>query len=106
MNWIDNLKQIMLNQKVNIEILKDRIEATGHSLSRNSISNILNGNNNPKIETLQLIAEALKVEVSEILKPSQLGRFELNGFVEHKGKIHRIESLQDIEKLLVEVKGS
>ncbi len=71
MSWIDNLKQIMTDRKVNIEVLKERIESNGHSLSRNSISNILNGNNNPKIETLQVIAEALGVDISDILKSSK-----------------------------------
>ena len=100
MNWIDNLKQLMTDRKVNIEILKDRIEAGGQSLSRNSISNILNGNNNPKIETLQLIADALKVEIGEIFKPSEAGQSGLNGFIEFNGTIHRIQSKDDLERLL------
>lgn len=107
MSWIDNLKQIMSDQnpKVNIEILKDRIEANGHSLSRNSISNILNGNNNPKIETLQVIAEALNVDISDLFNYHEAGNSGLTGFVEYKGTIHRIQSVQDLERLLEEVKG-
>ena len=104
MNWIENLKQIMSDRKVNIEALKDLIEASGHSLSRNSISNILNGNNNPKIETLQLIADALKVEIGEIFKPTKSGLKGLNGFVEYNGTIHRIQNKEDLEKLLALVK--
>jgi len=100
MNWIENLKQLMTDRKVNIEILKDRIEAGGHSLSRNSISNILNGNNNPKVETLQLVADALNVEIGEIFKPSLVGQCELNGFIEFNGTIHRIQSRDDLERLL------
>jgi len=105
MNWIDNLKQLMADRKVNIEILKDRIEANGHSLSRNSISNILNENNNPKVETLQIIAEALKVEIGELFNYSHPGQSELSGFIDFNGTIYRIQSVQDLEKLLEEVKG-
>jgi transcriptional regulator with XRE-family HTH domain len=104
MEWIENLKKIMSDQKVNIEKLKDKIKAKGQDLSRNSISNILNGNNNPKIETLQLIAEALGVEVSEIFKPSQPGQNALNGFVEFNGTVHRIQSVGDLESLLAKLK--
>lgn len=104
MNWIENLKQLMSDRKVNIETLKDLIETSGHSLSRNSISNILNGNNNPKIETLQLIADALKVEIGEIFKASQSGLKGLNGFVEFNGTIQRIQNKEDLEKLLALVK--
>jgi len=104
MNWIDNLKRLMSDQAVNIETLKDRIEANGKSLSRNSISNILNGNNSPKIETLQLIAKALKVDISEIFKQSQPDQSGLNGFIEYDGTIHRIRSKEDMEKILTLVK--
>ena len=105
MNWIDNLKRLMSDQAVNIETLKDRIEANGKSLSRNSISNILNGNNSPKIETLQLIAKALKVDVSEIFKQSQPDQSGLNGFIEYDGIIHRIQSKEDLQKLIQLVNG-
>ena len=105
MKWIDNLKQIMSDRKVNIENLKDLIEVNGHGLSRNSISNILNEKNNPKIETLQIIAEALKIDLSVLFNYSQPGQSELSGFVEFNGTIHRIQLVQDIEKLLEEVKN-
>ena len=104
MNWIDNLKRLMSDQAVNIETLKDRTKANGKSLSRNSISNILNGNNSPKIETLQLIANALKVDVGQIFKQSQPDQSGLNGFIEYDGTIHRLQSKEDLEKLLKLVK--
>jgi len=98
MNWIENLKRIMKNKDINIEILKNLIENNGYKLSRNSISNILNGKNNPKVETIQHIAKALKIEVWEIF--SGISDSDINGFIEFNGEVYRIKSRSDLEKLI------
>ena len=102
MNWIENLKIIMDDKNVNIEQLKNRIEQQGGKLSRNSISNILRGTNNPKIETIELLAKALEVELWRLFtsKDSHEDETDLNGFVEHNNEIHRIRTKQDLNKLL------
>ena len=102
MKWIENLKRIMSDKGINIEQLKNKIEANGSTLSRNSISNILNGNNNPKIETLEVIARALNLEVWQFFTDQQASGPEgkLYGVVVLEGKPHQIQSMEDLERLL------
>ncbi|NOR74696.1 MAG: helix-turn-helix domain-containing protein [Draconibacterium sp.] len=101
MDWINKMKKIMIDQGVNIEKLKTRIEQNGNSLSRNSIGNILNERNSPKIETLQLIAMALEIELSELFSTSKTDTSDniINGFIEYDGQIHRIKTKNDIKQL-------
>jgi len=106
MEWTVRLKKIMKDKHVNIEQLKSKIEQNGHSLSRNSIGNILNGKNSPKIETLQVIANALKVDMTEIFSTSESGDTNINGFIETKDKIYKIKSLKDLKQLLQDVDKS
>jgi transcriptional regulator with XRE-family HTH domain len=102
MNWIDNLKKAMDDKNVNIEKLKTRIEEKGGTITRNTISNILHGRNQPKIDTVEMIAAALEIEVWQLFT-SSFGAgpdSELNGYVEFNGEVHRVKSKQDLEKLL------
>jgi transcriptional regulator with XRE-family HTH domain len=91
---------------INIEKLKSKISANGHSLSRNSIGNIINERNSPKIETLQLIADALEVELWELFSsPSSEEQENLNGFVEYQNHVHKIKSNTDLKQLYEMVFG-
>lgn len=67
---------------------------------RQSIYSYLNGN--VSLEKMVNIANALDVSVWQLFKGPDNA---LNGFVEFNGTIHRIQSVQDLEKLLEEVKG-
>lgn len=102
MDWIKKMKKIMIDRGVNIEKLKTRIEQNGNSLSRNSIGNILNERNSPKIETLRLISDALEIELSELFSTSTTVDSEntVDGFVEYDGQIHRIKTKTDLKQLL------
>lgn len=51
---------------VSIESLKFRIEENKGKLSRTSISNIINNKSAPKVDTLELIANALNVSIQEL----------------------------------------
>ncbi len=102
MDWIKKLKIIMNDQGVNIEQLKSKIEQNGNSLSRNSIGNILNGRNSPKIDTLQVIADALGLELYDLFSVSGTeSDTSVDGFVEYKGEIHRIKAKKDLKRLLL-----
>jgi len=106
MEWIQNLKRIMKAKGINIEKLKSKIASNGHSLSRNSIGNILNERNNPKIETLQLIADALDVEIWELFStPKTEEQEKLNGFVEYQSEVHKIKSNADLKQFYEMVFG-
>lgn len=101
MEWTKRLKEIMHDRGINIEKLKSRIEANGNSLSRNSIGNIINGKNSPKIETLQLIAEALDIKLWELFSSEKniISDEAIFGFVEFKGQVYRIRTRKDLKQL-------
>lgn len=56
-----------------------------------------NINGNPTMETLQKIATALDVQVWELFTASTTG--EINGFVEYRGTIYKIQSREDLQQL-------
>jgi len=109
MSWVNNLKRIMKEKEINIESLKNRIVENGHSLSRNSIGNILNQRNSPKLDTLQIIAEALEVELNELFSEnkdkSESGSNELDGFIDFEGEIYRVKSRDELKKVCEKVIG-
>ena len=49
------------------------------------------------METLQKIASALNVQVWELFTASTTG--EINGFVEYRGTIYKIQSREDLQQL-------
>jgi len=104
MSWINNLKQIMSDKGVNIEILKNKIVENGHSLSRNSIGNILNERNSPKLDTMQIIADALDVRLDELFvdgdrRVNATSTTEVDGFIDFDGEIYRVKSKEDFKEL-------
>lgn len=103
MTWVNSLKQIMNDKGVNIESLKNKILENGHQLSRNSIGNILNERNSPKMETIQIIANALDVDMFEIFRDSKTKNNALqnepDGFIDLGGTIYRIKSKEEFKEL-------
>lgn len=99
MEWIDRLKAIMKEKGVNIEQLKTKIELNGHTLSRNSIGNILNGKNSPKVETLEIIANALEVDLWRIFS-NESEDDSVSGYIETKDTIYKIRTLKELKQLL------
>lgn len=91
------LKELLSDSGISGKILADK---TG--VSQNTISNIVSGRNFPKPELLLKIAEILNVDVRDLFNSTK-GDYPFNGFVEHKGQIHKIQSIGDIERLLKEV---
>ena len=89
----------MKDKGVNIEQLKTKIELNGHSLSRNSIGNILNGKNSPKIENIEIIANALEVDMWKIFS-NESEEDNINGFIETKDSIYRINTLKELKQLI------
>lgn len=60
--------------------------------SRTSLYEILNGN--PMLESIERLATALEVPISELF-PSKI-----SGYIEIEGKIHKITSKQDLKNIL------
>ena len=105
MNYIENIRHLMNLKEMNIEGLQKEIERRGHKLSRNSIGNILNDNienrTSPKISTLQVIADALNVELVTLFTNQNSNSNNLIfGLVEYDGKSYQIHSKYDLENLL------
>lgn len=75
------ITQIELAEKLNISVV--------------GLNKIINGN--PTIETLQKIAVILNVEVKYLFKSSGSS---INGFIEYKDMVYKIQSKSDLEDLL------
>lgn len=68
-------------------------------VASNTIARINSGVSKPSVELLSKIAELLNVDIRELFS-SNKGHSLLNGFVEYKGVIYRINTNRDLEELL------
>ena len=64
-------------------------------VSQTNTSNIINGKVNPSLETLEKIASALNVKITELFEEPT----NINGYIELDGTIHKVSSKEDIKKL-------
>lgn len=64
-------------------------------VSQTNTSNIINGKVNPSLETLEKIASALNVRITELFEEPT----NINGYIELDGTIHKVASKEDIKKL-------
>lgn len=84
------IKEIMQEKGITQKKLAEDIGVAEISLSRS-----LRGN--PTLDTLERIATALNVPITELFSTDKQ---ELCGHVEYKGIIYRINSFDDLEKVL------
>lgn len=68
------------------------------SIKRESLSRAINGK--PNLDTLEKIAEALGVKVKDLFEDTS-GTI---GVIRHNDKSYEINSIQDIEKVLEEIR--
>lgn len=87
------VKEICKAKNITIGELADKM-----NMARESLSRAINGN--PTLDTLEKIAAALNVNVSELFQSGS----ELYGLVMYKEKTYKIESIESIEALLNDVK--
>ena len=87
------IKELCSKKNTSIEKLAKKLNITRETLSRQ-----INGN--PTLETLTKIAEALEIDISELFTNSKI-----TGSVRIGGKTRAIDSVDDIEQLLKELKG-
>lgn len=64
---------------------------------RDTLTRQINGN--PTVETLEKIANALEVDISELFAPKKKEK-ETIGFIKIDGVIHEIKSFDDLKNLL------
>lgn len=71
-------------------------------ISRVNLSNSLNGN--PTLSRLREVAKILGVEVSELFKPVS-NDCRVSGYLEHNGRIVKVDSLDAVKKFVVDVEA-
>lgn len=86
------IKEICKEKGIYLEQLASAI-----GTSQASISRIITGKGNPTIETLERIAKALDVSVFDLMGDTSE---KVAGYVEYKGIIYRVNSFEDLEKVL------
>lgn len=85
------IKEVLKEKKMQVAELADML-----GINRVSLSQQINGN--PTIETLQKIADALEVHISELFEQPQ--KDEITGFVKVKGELKEIKSAKDLRDIL------
>lgn len=85
------IKEVLKEKKTTVVSLANSV-----GMAQPSMSNIVNGKSTPSLETLHKIATALNVEVWELFTASTSG--EINGFIEYRGTIYKIQSKDDLKR--------
>lgn len=73
-------------------------EAVG--ITKQNMSNINRGKQNPSLALLEQIAKVLDVEIWELFQRSSEINSNINGFVEINGEIYRIKTNEDLLRLV------
>lgn len=89
------VKEISKNKKLSISDLAAKLEVTRETLSRQIAEN-----GNPTIETLEKIARALEVPITELFPASN----RITGAVRVGDNVHLIDSLQDLENIIEDLR--
>lgn len=84
------IKELIKSKGFTMQEFADKL-----GIARVNLTKTINGN--PTMETLQKIATALNVQVWELFTASTTG--EINGFVEYRGTIYKIQSREDLQQL-------
>ena len=90
------VKEIIKNKGLTMQEFADNLGITRDTLTRN-----INGN--PTVETLDKIAKALGVDITELFTASKNNI--VNGYIEIDSQLYKINSIDDIKKLLSEIEG-
>ena len=86
----NRIKQVLKEKNVTVSALSALIDIT-----QPNMSSIITGKVNPSIDTLEKIANALNVPISELFKPES----ELYGLIQYKEKTYKIDSDQALQTL-------
>ena len=88
MDFRTRIKELCQGQGITQKELAERI-----GLSAVGLSKAINGN--PTKDTLEKIANALNVRITELFEEPT----NINGYIELDGTIHKVSSKEDIKKL-------
>lgn len=90
------IKELCKEKGLTLSDLAEKIDMKSANLSVS-----LSEKGNPTMSTLTKIANALKVDFTELFIPQKESP---TGYIEYNNIIHKINSITDIEKLLEEIK--
>jgi len=93
------LKEVLKEKGKTMSEVADNIGTKQAALSR-----AISEDGNPTLSLLQRIAIYLDIPITELFEPSKSDG--TTGYIEHDGKIFKINSIDDIENLLAEIKKS
>lgn len=86
------VKDLIKQKGMTMQQFADMLGVTRDTLTRN-----INGN--PTLETLERIANALEVDITELFT-KKTSRSEVSGYVKVKGALYEVHSFEDLRKLL------
>lgn len=92
------VKEIIKNKGLTMQEFADNLGITRDTLTRN-----INGN--PTVDTLDKIAKALSVDITELFTASKNNN-SINGYIEVNNQLYKINSIDDIKKLLTEIEST
>ena len=90
--------------------IKEAIKSKGYSMqdfadllgiTRDTLTRNINGN--PTYKTLNTIAVALNINVTELFEPIEDDR--LIALIDYRGKLHKASTLQELEELVERLKA-
>lgn len=87
------VKDVLKEKKVTVVSLAGMI-----GITQPNMSNIVNGKSTPSLETLEKIANALGVDITELFAPSSTGG--IIGVIRIGGTSYNINSVSDLSNLL------
>ncbi len=87
------IKEIVKQKSISQKELASKLGVTGASINR-----IINGN--PTIESLQKLANVLHVDVKDFFQDNEN---KVSGYIEHKGIIHKVNSIRDLKDLIKDI---
>ena len=87
------IREILESKEVKVSSLAETV-----GITRANMSNIVNGKSTPSLETLEKIANALEVDITELFTPSSSGG--IIGVIRIGATNYNINSVPDLSRLL------
>lgn len=87
------IREILESKDIKVSSLAETV-----GITRANMSNIVNGKSTPSLETLEKIANALEVDITELFAPSSSGG--IIGVIRIRDTSYNINSVPDLSRLL------
>lgn len=91
------IKEVLKEKGVSIQELADMLNIGVKTVSRQINCNP----STPSVETLQKIAEALNVHITELFDQPQKDGVSISGFLKIDNQVHEIKSVEDLKDICI-----